>query len=364
LGLSGVEAGVSDVLAHAAELPVVVAGAGPAGASAAIGLKRAGVEVMAFEARGEVATRARNIFLRPQARDILTEMLGADPGRDSTINSIENRLRAVAATEHVPIGYDTRVLDAVEHEDHVAVTVQHGDATPEVIKARTFIDASGGRLQATNAGELERVETSKPHMYVTAQYATPAPFGKVFGAHDPQRDEMIFCFPISDGNGFIVYYDLPPGQEQGTDALLARYDALAGSLQLGTPISPPQAFNATQHLSKTATLGRMVKIGDSAGNADPYIGAGVAAGLVDAKKAVEALTKPGNTAEHLQQASRDILNGHRLLGWQAQRMVDVRGLAMKAFPDAHFDERLKPDDLDDSRVLDWVTRGLTSLPIP
>lgn len=352
------------VLDATRSLPVVVAGAGPAGAATAIGLRRAGVAALVFEARGPVATRARNIFIRPQARAIMRDLVGSDPGRDTTIRAIENSLRSTAAREGVPISYGSRITDVVDHGDHVAVQVQRAGAdAPETVRASLLVDATGGRLPATNVGELERVPVGRNHMYVTAQYDTPVEFRGVYGAYDRGRNEIFLRYPVDDGAGSIAYYDLPPGQQFDEATALAKFDAIAGRLQLGTPTSPPQAFDAQQHLARSATAGRVLKLGDSAGNADPYIGAGVAAALVDARTAVTALTRPGDPAALLRAASDDVLAGHRSLGRQAQFMLDVRDLAFQVLPHRRFDDTLQPDSLRRSRVLDAVAATLTNVPI-
>lgn len=349
--------------AHA--LPVVVAGAGPAGSATAIGVHRAGQAVRVFEARGEVATRARNIFLRPQARDILEDLTGVRYGRDTTIRNVEQALRSTAAERGVPISYHHRVLDVVEESDHVLVRVQRDGAdTVEQIRARAFVDASGGRIEATNQGALRRVPTGPDHVYVTAQYDTPWPHRHVSGIYDRTRNESIFFFPTNRGRGVIAYYDLPVGRPLGDEAaLLARYDAIAGQLQLGTPLSPPQAFNARQHVSANAASGRILKIGDAAGNADPYIGAGVAAALVDARAATRALTQPGDAVALARSAAEDVLAGHRSLGRQAGIMVRARDVAMRVFPDASFDAGVTRADVQQSRALGALADFLTSRPI-
>ncbi|MCW2921360.1 MAG: monooxygenase FAD-binding protein [Thermoleophilia bacterium] len=354
----------SVIRSAARELPVIVAGAGPAGTTTALGLHAAGEAVLVFEARGPVATRARNIFLRPQARDILQEVGLPDPGRDTTIMSIENDLRGLASERGVPVAYDRRVLGVVEHTDHVAVTVQGPRGGISTVKGRALVDASGGRIAATETGDLERVATGPHHVYVTAQYASPARFDHVYGAFDRARSEGMVFFPVANKTGFVAYYDLPPGVPIGDEAaLLARYEAIAGRLELGPPVAAPQAFDARQHLSRSASRGRILKIGDSAGNADPYIGAGAAAALVDARSAVRALTRPGDDVHLVGQAAEDVLAGHRNLGAQAGMMVRARSLALRSLPDVDLGERLTASDLRPSRFLDLTARLLTHLPI-
>ena len=317
---------------------------------------------MAFEQRGLDPTRARSVFLRDQGRNVIRDLVGSDPGRDTTIMSLESRMRAVAMAEGVPIKYEHRILDVTEHSDHVAVTVQGPrGGKPRTGKASMLVDASGGRLAATNSGALERVATGPSHVYVTAQYNTPPRYSAVYGAFDRTSSEGMVFFPVSDGKSFVAYYDLPPGKGIGNEAaLLARYDTLAGRLQLGKPVSPPQAFDAQQHISRNAAHGHVLKIGDSAGNADPYIGAGVAAALVDAQAAVRALTGKGDPMQLARAAAEDVLTGHRNIGLQAGFMLAIRGVGMRRLPSARFDETLHPDDLGASRVLDGVTRFLTS----
>ena len=346
-------------------LPVVIAGAGPAGIATTIGLARAGEAVVTLEARGAMATRARNIFLRPQAREIFEELTGTKLGRDTTIMSIENELRAVAKAERTPVLYGHQVTHVDDLGDHVAVRFRD-TATDETTtrNARVFIDASGGRLEATNVGDMQRIAQGPSHTYVTAQYDTPAPFDSVFGAYDRHLDEGMFFFPIEGKPGFVAYYDLAPGLTFPDETkLLARFDTLAGQLQLGTPVTPPQVFDAKPHLVGSATSGRILKLGDSAGNADPYIGAGLAAALVDAQSAVRALTKPGGLTENLREAAEHVRAGHDMLGDQGSLMVRARGLGLRFLPSAHFDQRLRPDDLGDSWMLDKLTQALTNQPI-
>lgn len=346
-------------------LPVVVAGAGPAGASTAIMLERAGTPVLVLEARGPVATRARNIFLRPQAREIMEQLVGNDPGRDTTIRAIEHSLRATAHAERVPIGYHERVVDLTEHADHVTAHVQHeGSGAIRSIDAHMFVDATGGRLAATNVGDLARVPIGRHHAYVTAQYDTPVDFAHVRGAFDRVRNESLVLYPVDQGRGFIAYLDLPPGREIDEASALGRFDAIAGRLQLGTPTSPPQAFDAQQHLSANASRGRILKVGDSAGNADPYIGAGVAAALVDGVAAARAITGGGDPVLAARAAADDVLAGHRSLARQASLMIEARPFAMRTLPAASFDETLEPSMLGRSRILDAAARFIGNRSIP
>lgn len=348
----------------ARNLPVIIAGAGPAGASTAIALERAGTAALVYEARGVVATRARNIFLRPQARAIMRDLVGVDPGRDTTIRSIENTLRATARDEGVAIAYNHRILDVADLGDQVAVTVQHGREGPiQTIRGSQLVDATGGRLPATNVAELERVPVGRHHTYVTAQYDTPVDFGGVRGAFDRSRNEAFLQYPVSNGRGSIAYYDLPPGVAFDEATALAKYDHIARQLDLGTPTAPPQAFDAQQHLSRNAVHGRIVKVGDSAGNADPYIGAGVAAALVDGTSAARLLSRQDEFSSLARAASDDVLAGHRSLARQAELMIRLRERAFSVLPKVSFDEPISAADLRRSRTIDALAGTITYLPI-
>lgn len=346
-------------------LPVVVAGAGPAGTATAIALERAGTAALVLEARGPVATRARNIFLRPQAREIMRDLVGSDPGRDTTIRSIEHSLRGAARAEGVPIDYHHRVTGLVEHSDHVTVQVQReGSDAVGSIDARMLVDATGGRLAATDVDELARVPTGVHHTYVTAQYDRAVDFDHVRGAFDRARSESLILYPVDQGRGFIAYLDLPPGAAIDEATALGRFDAIAGRLQLGAPTSPPQAFDAQQHLARSAARGHVLKVGDSAGNADPYIGAGVAAALVDAMSAARAITGGVDPVVAARAAAEDVLAGHRALARQASLMIDARPFAMRTLPAARFDESLRPEMLGRSRILDAAARFIGNRSIP
>lgn len=350
----------------ARELPIVIGGAGPAGTVTAIGLERAGVAVRVLEARGPLATRARNIFLRPQAREITRDIAGFDPGRESTISGIENRLREVAKREGVQIAYNHKIVGVKDFADHVDVMVQReGSDAIETISAKVFVDASGGRIPATNTGDFERVAIGKSHVYVTAQYDSPARFDRVYGVFDRHTKEGMMITGVDDNKGFIAYFDKPPGEGVvDEDATIARYNMIAGKLEFGEPVSPPQVFDAQQHISKSVASGHILKIGDSAGNSDPYIGAGVAAALVDARTAIQILSKPGLSEHSSRSAADDVIRGHEALSSQAATMIKLRNLAFRTLPRGDFDGNLKPADLGDSLPLEVVAQVLTNRNIP
>lgn len=338
---------------------MVIAGAGPAGAATAIGLERAGALVQVIEQRGVEATRARSLFLRPQAREILSDLGVHTQGTDTTIASVENQLRGIVKERGIPIEYRQRVVGITEHDDHVSVHVQGGGGSAAVrtLEASMFVDATGGRLAATNVGAMERIPRGPSHVYVTAQYHDPGAFQRISGAFDRQTRELMCVFPTADGTGFITYLDLPPGLPLDEPAALARYDALAGKLNLGTPMSPPQAFDAQQHLARVATQGHVLKIGDSVGNADPYIGAGVAAALLDATTATRLLTADSAT---LAREGNDVIRAHRHLAMQASAMLAARPVAMRTMHPGDFDGALQRADLQPSWVLELASQLLTS----
>lgn len=293
------------------------------------------------------------------------DLTGVRYGRDAEIMKVENHLRRVAEEEGVAVNYEHRVVSLAELGDRIAVTVQrNGSHKQETIVGRMLTEATGGRFEAANSGPLERVPTTSSHFYVTAQYDKPAAHKIVYGAFDRKRDEALLFYRVDGGKGFITYFDLPVGRDFPDEAaLLARYDALAGQLNLGIPVSPPQVFDAMQHVSRSASSGHILKIGDSAGNADPYIGAGVAAALVDAQTATRALTAPGDTVVNARGAAEAILDGHRALGWQAERMRDARPVAMRTLRSAPLDETLRESDLKTSLPFEATARFISSLPL-
>lgn len=182
--------------------------------------------------------------------------------------------------------------------------------------------------------------------------AGAGPAGTATGIALERAGTSALLLEAHDGRGFIAYLDLPPGRAIDEATALARFDAIAGRLRLGTPTAPAQAFDAQQHLSRNAARGRILKVGDSAGNADPYIGAGVAAALVDARAAARAITGGGDPVLAARAAAEDVLAGHRSLARQASLMIDARPFAMRTLPAASFDETLEPSMLGRSRILD------------
>src|SRR5688572_27372143 len=101
----------------AAQLDVLIAGAGPGGMSSALTTHALGRSALVIEARGPVATRARFLWVWPRA---LTELrkLGV-PGikHESSIAGVENALRGVAHERGVPVRYNAKVTDVVDLGD-------------------------------------------------------------------------------------------------------------------------------------------------------------------------------------------------------------------------------------------------------
>jgi flavin-dependent dehydrogenase len=350
-------------------LPVIIAGMGPGGAAAAMQLHAAGRPVIALDRGDEKSTLARNIFLRPQAREELQKLTGITYGRDATIMELVNTLRETAKQQQVDARYHQKITNVVREGDHVNVTVQPVAAdgslgAEQTIAGSAFIDGSGGHIDALNAGKLDRHNVGKSHYYVTAQYSTPVPSAKGFGTYDPKLDRTMFCLPIGDGaSGFVAYYDYAPGVTPDAKEAVADYNALADKLGFGTPLTGAQGFNAQEHLSKQAVDGPIIRVGDSAGNADPYVGAGFAAALIDARNAAGYILDGDFSDRRARATSDDILAGHKSLIGMANAIVWGRSkpsLFRHTFHNADFtDPNLTRDAARPSFMLDMLANVLT-----
>jgi hypothetical protein len=109
----------------------------------------------------------------------------------------------------------------------------------------------------------------------------------------------------------------------------------------------------------------VIKVGDSVGNADPYIGAGLGAALVDSDRAVRLLTSTAPDGALAKGGlATDIVDGHRTLIRQADLIRHTRSLALRLLPAAHLDEQLSPSDAGRSPGLSLVVQIVNRLPLP
>jgi 2-polyprenyl-6-methoxyphenol hydroxylase-like FAD-dependent oxidoreductase len=329
-----------------------------------------------------MATRARSIFLRPEARDYMHELTGERLGLSTTIRHVENTLRTQAVMEGVPTRFHSVVTGVRDRGDHVEVTYRDLiTGKRHTVDGSYFVDASGGRIDAVDSGVLARKPNGRSHVLVTAQFASAPKHSTMWGVHDKGTDEIFACYPMVGDTGFVAYLDLPPGVKLAHDVgeqrllatqgfrsvlkqdVLARFESVAGPdhLDLGEPTSAPQAFDALQHLADMPVAGRIIRIGDSAGNADPYIGAGVAAGLDDARRAATALLAD-DPQRALLGAARQIRAGHRNLEWRAQLMKLGRRVFSDSLPQVSFDS-VRPDQARPTPRMDRITRALAERPI-
>jgi 2-polyprenyl-6-methoxyphenol hydroxylase-like FAD-dependent oxidoreductase len=320
--------------------PVVVGGLGPGGAATAIGLARHGMPVVALEsAEGTADWRARNIGLRDATRSMLHELTGQNFDRVVAINRGTAALReAVTREPNVEAHFAAKVVDVQPKGDHVDVTYE--DAKTKVrttISASTFIDSLGAsdRIKATNEGPLARQDAGPSHAYVTGQYAHGGRFGEnVAGVHDAETGASFVIMPLDDGkDSYITYLDLPLGKTVGDvdddkhyskQRLLDLYDGIAKRLNLGEPEMPIGVFDARQRRAGSAYANRIIKIGDTIGNPDPYAAAGFNAAITDARDVVEGLTGPGTYEQQIAYATRDIVKRHDQLLAQGRFFMKTR----------------------------------------
>lgn len=334
-----------------AMVDLLVAGLGPGGCAAALAARAAGLSTLAVEARGPEATRAQLILVRPGAQAALVQLGLPDiteGRRTTTIRHVENRLRAAltataaqASAESPPFDlcWHTSVSGLHEAADHVLVTLRHEASGQErQVRARHLLDATGGRLEAL--GQAARVKVGKCHWVITAEYAVPPWFEGIVGVRDKSTHELYLLFPTWGRRGVIAYLDAAPGSG-GDGAILAeRFEGIAASLGLGTPLHPSWAVDVFQRALRRPATGRIVPIGDSVGTVDVLTGNGASTAIEDgvhAAQAVAAAQRAGSAAAEeafTRRANAEIFAHHQRAIWRGRAILAVRPILERAWPAA------------------------------
>lgn len=134
---------------------VLVLGAGPGGAAAALHLDRLGVAAAVLEARGAVATRPNVVDMSPEAvasagragfETVFDGRMGASrrgqAGAAVSLSAFENHGRSLLAAADSPVSYDTRVVGLADPlDDLVHLRLEDG----RTASGRYVLNATGGR---------------------------------------------------------------------------------------------------------------------------------------------------------------------------------------------------------------------------
>jgi geranylgeranyl reductase family protein len=311
---------------------VAVVGGGPAGASAALSLVRAGMDVVVFEKAvvpryktcgGGVVARARRLLptemgevfeqqCRTATMNLKHTAISVTITRDEPIISMTMRevfdfqLLSKARSEGAILKCPCRVKDVVSCHDHVRIVTDHGSFTAR------FVVASDG----ANSTIAKRAGFGpNPHLL-------PALEAEIFVSERILREcqnRARFDFGlIPKGYGWVF----PKGDHLsvGIGVMRGRPTALSGPFRhyihsLGFQEFPLRTHGYVIPLGprgRDFVKGRTILAGDAAGFADPVTGEGITFALLSGQMAAQALIKGALTKEAVKGFYQEALKRHIL----------------------------------------------------
>jgi menaquinone-9 beta-reductase len=317
---------------------VAVIGAGPAGASAAAWLARAGADVVLFEKAARGRDKSCGDGLTPRAVAEL-QRLGLDISRFHRIDGL--RVQAGRTIREVrwpdgafpPVGavapraeFDAMVMQAAV--DSGADLREHASAEP-------VVDDATGRVVGVRAGDAElRADLvviasgagSAAARLLGATRVSTSPFGLAIRAYAPsgRADDryMEACLTVEGPDGRIVPgygWVFPAGdgivnigvgalstmrnfRDLNLNTMLDAYMAQVGeSWELGELTDRPKAWRLPMHVERRSGPG-WVAVGDAAGLVNPFNGEGIDYALESGRHAAEAFLELPNIAPAAYQA--------------------------------------------------------------
>lgn len=284
---------------------IVIIGAGPAGAAAAIGLARMGEPVTLvgeprrFAAVEGVSARVIDALRGLGLQQALTAFAPPSPRRavwngtytEANVESLVDRQR-----------FDRGLLDDLERLGvpvvRGRVTALHSapgrheleidsDAGPRTLAADFLVEARGRAAPGGGAPRVRGVETVSLLQY------WQGPSGAAASAVLSVEDGWMWMAALADGRRYlqltmdVASADLPPKKALG-DYCSARFravEAAAPFLRDAEPVGEPHARTSTAVLNEVAAGDDWIRVGDAAMAVDPLSGNGIFQALSSALQA-------------------------------------------------------------------------------
>lgn len=311
-------------------VPVLIAGMGPVGMVAALGLARAGIPVTILEAGAELSTESRASTFHPSTLEILDDLGVVDEllaiglkapgfqyrgrGRElfahldmgvladrtrypfriqSEQSNITRIIRAeLEAMEHVTLRFEAPV-ERVENGRDIAYVFLPGDGRAPSYRADWVIaaDGAGSKVRQTLGIAFEGVTYPERFLVASTTHEFADDFDDlayVSYVYDPEDWGVLLrtprhwrvLFPIDEGETDEQALDLGRVQErlQGVVPLDEPYDIVHRTI-----------YKVHQRLAATFGTGRVLLAGDAAHINNPLGGLGMNSGIHDASAAVTAV---------------------------------------------------------------------------
>lgn len=332
------------------EHPVLIAGGGPVGAIAALGLARQGIAVRVFEADVAIDESPRAATTHPATLEILAGLGLIDDliarGLVAPTFQFWDRPsgRLIAEFDHAVLARDTPYPFVVQCEQHklvnlaierlssfpnarydfatqvteveagadaVEITVRHGDRT-ERMTGSYLIGADGGRSTVRKALGIAFDGYTFPERFLVL--TTPFDFAQERGCgfrsyfSDPDEWANLFKVAGNDGRGlWRVVFPTLPGEtdeyvfnETSVQQRLQKFFPKSGSY----PIVHRNLYNVHQRVAARFSQGRAFLAGDAAHVNNPIGGLGLNCGIHDAVELASLLVKVLRGEESADQLDR------------------------------------------------------------
>ena len=316
---------------------IVIAGGGPVGMAAALGLWRAGVPVVVLEALDEPFEDQRAASLHPPTVEMLASLGLADhiirQGLIAPVYHFRDRatgelvtafdlgdlrdelpypyvvqfeqyklvdliLRLFGGKQGFEVRFSAAVTGFTQADDHVMVFARGPDG-PETLRASYLIGCDGGRSTVRTSADIGFEGFTYPERFIKIgtyhdfQDGTDFVFRQYFS--DP--DEWCNLFKVRGKGPPGIWRGVFPTRLKETDAEALSPEGVEARMQRFFPkpgkydIAYRNLYEVHQRVAATFTRGRVLLAGDSAHVNNPIGGMGMNGGIHDAVNLVEKLAR-------------------------------------------------------------------------